>query len=242
MDDSVDKIFDAAAAHLPNLLKDAKEEDLLYLYARYKQAITGDCEIAKPSFWELEKKRKWNAWNELKSISKENAKKEYIERIKLLDPSFSSDNQLNKNTSPGFGVSVSRPLYEEETDVEEKYKEVFNICKDGDLIKLKEKLKSTQLDAAVIKDAENRTLLHWSCDRGKLNICQYLIINCRADVNVQDDDLLTPLHYAIQCENKEIILLLLKSGADLEIKDCDGATALAEASSEINKFIKTSGF
>ena len=37
-------------------------------------------------------------------------------------------------------------------------------------------------------------MLHWACDRGHLDVVKFLI-NRGADVNVQDGDLQTPLHY-----------------------------------------------
>ena len=37
-------------------------------------------------------------------------------------------------------------------------------------------------------------MLHWACDRGHLDVVKFLI-NRGADVNVQDSDLQTPLHY-----------------------------------------------
>ena len=37
-------------------------------------------------------------------------------------------------------------------------------------------------------------MLHWACDRGHLDVVKFLI-NGGADVNVQDPDLQTPLHY-----------------------------------------------
>ena len=37
-------------------------------------------------------------------------------------------------------------------------------------------------------------MLHWSCDRGHLDVVKFLVSR-GADVNVKDSDLQTPLHY-----------------------------------------------
>ena len=37
-------------------------------------------------------------------------------------------------------------------------------------------------------------MLHWACDRGHLDVVKFLV-NRGADVNIQDPDLQTPLHY-----------------------------------------------
>ena len=41
---------------------------------------------------------------------------------------------------------------------------------------------------------QNRTLLHWACDRGHLSIVEYLVDEGH-DINCKDTDSLTPLHY-----------------------------------------------
>lgn len=37
-------------------------------------------------------------------------------------------------------------------------------------------------------------MLHWACDRGHLDVVKFLV-NRGADINIQDPDLQTPLHY-----------------------------------------------
>ncbi|KAL8270056.1 hypothetical protein Esti_006006 [Eimeria stiedai] len=48
----------------------------LRFYGLYKQATEGDNSAAEPSFYQLEAKQKWKAWNELKGMSKEAAQEE----------------------------------------------------------------------------------------------------------------------------------------------------------------------
>lgn len=50
--------------------------------ALYKQATIGDCNIPRPGgFLNFEANAKWDAWNALKGVSKEDAMRRYVEAI-----------------------------------------------------------------------------------------------------------------------------------------------------------------
>ncbi|XP_064395739.1 uncharacterized protein LOC135342805 [Halichondria panicea] len=54
-------------------------------------------------------------------------------------------------------------------------------------------------------------LLHWACDRGNLNMVK-LLVKRGADVNIEDTDNQTPLHYAVSCDHHAVISYLLQVG------------------------------
>ncbi|RLN02229.1 hypothetical protein BBJ28_00000249 [Nothophytophthora sp. Chile5] len=56
-------------------------EEKLALYAYYKQATVGDNTTAQPGMFDLTGKAKWNAWNEKKGVSTEDAMKAYISEV-----------------------------------------------------------------------------------------------------------------------------------------------------------------
>uniref|UniRef100_A0A2K6F9I9 Acyl-CoA-binding domain-containing protein 6 n=1 Tax=Propithecus coquereli TaxID=379532 RepID=A0A2K6F9I9_PROCO len=58
---SLTELFEKAAAHLQGLIQVASREQLLYLYARYKQVKVGNCNTPKPSFFDFEGKQKCSA-------------------------------------------------------------------------------------------------------------------------------------------------------------------------------------
>jgi acyl-CoA-binding protein len=60
------------------------DEDKLYLYSRYKQANNGDNTRDKPSILNRVEMEKWKAWNMLKDMDVNVAKKEYIKKVKEL--------------------------------------------------------------------------------------------------------------------------------------------------------------
>ncbi len=51
-----------------------------------------------------------------------------------------------------------------------------------------------QIDYTTRSILQGLAMLHWACDRGHLDVVKFLISR-GADVNVQDSDLQTPLHY-----------------------------------------------
>ena len=65
-------------------MDNVSDNDKLLLYGYYKQAIVGNIDIPKPSFWNRKAVAKWNAWNKCSGISLEDAKKKYIDIVNKL--------------------------------------------------------------------------------------------------------------------------------------------------------------
>jgi len=65
-------------------LETVTNENKLYLYANYKQALIGNINIEKPSILNRVEMEKWKAWNDVKDISKEDSMKNYIRKVKAL--------------------------------------------------------------------------------------------------------------------------------------------------------------
>lgn len=63
-------------------------EQKLELYGYFKQATEGSCNIAKPGFFDFTGRAKWEAWQKLGSISKEEAKSKYVELVTQIDPKW----------------------------------------------------------------------------------------------------------------------------------------------------------
>lgn len=84
MDDQYPKarFFEEVAQRIKdkNGVSDVKlsNDELLILYALFKQAKDGDNTTEQPSFYQLEAKAKWNAWNTAKGKSKAQAQHEYV--------------------------------------------------------------------------------------------------------------------------------------------------------------------
>ncbi|MBL7843420.1 MAG: acyl-CoA-binding protein [Cyclobacteriaceae bacterium] len=70
--------FEAAVARSKELTQRPSNEELLRLYALYKQGSDGDVTGDRPGGFDFKAIAKYDAWAELKGKSKEEAMKEYI--------------------------------------------------------------------------------------------------------------------------------------------------------------------
>ncbi|GBM74253.1 Putative acyl-CoA-binding protein [Araneus ventricosus] len=75
---SLDEKFTAAAASVKDMKSRPSDSELLELYALYKQATVGDCNIDQPGALDLKAKAKWEAWNGKKGMSQDAAKEAYV--------------------------------------------------------------------------------------------------------------------------------------------------------------------
>ena len=77
--------FEQAVADSKNLTEKPSNETLLNLYSLYKQATEGDINTPAPTnIFDFVAKAKFNAWESLKGISKENAMQQYIDLVEKL--------------------------------------------------------------------------------------------------------------------------------------------------------------
>ncbi|XP_071897978.1 acyl-CoA-binding domain-containing protein 6 isoform X3 [Anas platyrhynchos] len=187
-------LFEQAAERLPGLLGAASKEQLLYLYARYKQVKFGPCNTPKPGFFDFEGKQKWEAWKALGDTSPHQAMQEYVATVKKLDPSWNpqTTEKRGKESKTAFGGPVVSSLYQEET-IREEDKNIFDYCKENNIDYVTKAIQSKKVDVNVA-DEEGRALLHWACDRGHKELVSVLLQHA-ADINSQDGEGQTALHY-----------------------------------------------
>ena len=72
------------AANSVNTLRETSDDEKLTLYGYYKQATIGNINKEKPYFWDRVGLAKWTAWEKCKDMTKEDAKKNYIDFVKIL--------------------------------------------------------------------------------------------------------------------------------------------------------------
>ena len=73
--------FEQAVADSKNLPERPDNQTLLKLYALFKQASSGDVDGKRPGFTDMVGRAKWDAWNELKGTSVNDAMKQYVDLI-----------------------------------------------------------------------------------------------------------------------------------------------------------------
>ncbi|KAI3422563.1 Acyl-CoA-binding domain-containing protein 1 [Globodera pallida] len=76
--------FDEAATVVKTLRKSPTNDELLELYALFKQATCGDNGTCKPGTFDFRGKAKWQAWNEKKGKSQEEARIAYVQLVEKM--------------------------------------------------------------------------------------------------------------------------------------------------------------
>ncbi|XP_013860867.1 acyl-CoA-binding domain-containing protein 5A [Austrofundulus limnaeus] len=102
--------FDAAVKVIkslpPNGPFQPSNDMMLKFYSYYKQATIGPCNIPRPGFWDAVGKAKWDAWNSLGDMSKEEAMAAYVEQMKLILEGMPITNEVEEL------LRVLGPFYE----------------------------------------------------------------------------------------------------------------------------------
>lgn len=76
--------FDAAQIASKNLEERPDNMTLLEIYALFKQATTGDVSGERPGFTDMVGRAKFDAWNGVKGLSKDEAMQKYVDLIASL--------------------------------------------------------------------------------------------------------------------------------------------------------------
>lgn len=77
--------FESAVTRSKQLPEKPDNMTLLKIYALYKQATAGDVDGKRPGFTDMVGRAKWDAWNELKGTSADEAMQQYIDLITELE-------------------------------------------------------------------------------------------------------------------------------------------------------------
>ena len=80
--------FNAAVAKSKELTKRPSNEELLTLYALFKQANEGDVSGERPGGFDFKAIAKFDAWTEKKGISKDQASQDYIKLVERLHQQY----------------------------------------------------------------------------------------------------------------------------------------------------------
>ncbi|XP_054828656.1 acyl-CoA-binding protein [Eublepharis macularius] len=76
--------FDKAAEEVKKLKAQPTDQEMLDIYSHFKQATVGDVNTERPGMLDFKGKAKWDAWNALKGMSQEEARKIYIAKVEEL--------------------------------------------------------------------------------------------------------------------------------------------------------------
>lgn len=80
----VETAFAAALQDVEKLPERPDNQDLLKLYALYKQATVGDVDGKRPGMMDFVKRAKYDAWAELEGTPAEDAMQSYVDTVEGL--------------------------------------------------------------------------------------------------------------------------------------------------------------
>jgi diazepam-binding inhibitor (GABA receptor modulating acyl-CoA-binding protein) len=80
--------FESAVTRSKELTRRPTNEELLLLYALFKQATEGDVSGERPGGFDFKAIAKYDAWEELKGKSKELAMQDYIQLVDKLHQQY----------------------------------------------------------------------------------------------------------------------------------------------------------
>ena len=80
--------FEEAQVRVKKLSKTPTPQELLNLYALYKQATVGDAEGNRPSVFEVRARAKFDAWVKEKGVAQKEATEKYIALVLQLESKY----------------------------------------------------------------------------------------------------------------------------------------------------------
>ena len=80
--------FENAVIAAKSLRDRPDNEDMLLLYALFKQGTTGDVNVPKPGFFDFVGVAKFEAWEKVRGTSQDDAKSQYVALVRKLGGSI----------------------------------------------------------------------------------------------------------------------------------------------------------
>jgi len=76
--------FEQAQKDVKTLTKRPDNNDMLFLYAHFKQAAEGDVKGSRPGMLDMVGRAKYDAWAKLKGTKADDAMKKYVDKVAAL--------------------------------------------------------------------------------------------------------------------------------------------------------------
>lgn len=227
-DSASQALFERASAYVthPDTGKKLKlrEEHKLALYANFKQATAGDCDIPRPGMLDFVGRAKWDAWDRLRSSTRADARSAYIECVDGLCPGW-RDVNLSESTN-----SHTEDALDEDIDSEEGEEPSPRTDSGGGVGGFFSPAVSTL--AAVKYETEpegwndGEEAIFAAASDGNQSKLEDCIIAHPACIHLKDPEGRTPLHFACDRGNYSVAEVLLSAGAVVDETDSDGQTSL----------------
>ena len=84
----IDQKFAAAAQDIQKLTRRPDDEDMLRLYALYKQGTEGDVTGDRPAAFAIKDRAKYDAWARVKGTDSVKAREQYVKLVERLRKTY----------------------------------------------------------------------------------------------------------------------------------------------------------
>ncbi|MDW3648171.1 MAG: acyl-CoA-binding protein [Bacteroidia bacterium] len=78
---TLEEKFESAKERILTLKEKPSNDTMLKVYSLYKQGSLGDIDMEAPGVFDFVAKAKYNAWEQLKGLSQDDAKMQYIDLV-----------------------------------------------------------------------------------------------------------------------------------------------------------------
>ena len=220
-------IFDDAARYLTKSSLKLSNAQKLSFYALFKQATVGPCTTPKPSLLAMYDRTKWNAWNELGRMSKDEAIARYVAELDKVSPAWrdtgvegDSDSEEQEADSKGAGKSKSKTKKQSGSGGGGG-----GGGSDGLMTQPQSRpIPESEEPESSLSAAQKNLSFH--AKLGRLDQVQ-LAIQSGQNVNDKDGEGRTALHWAVDRAQEAMVHALVEQhGANVNAQDGEGATPL----------------
>lgn len=200
----IEEKFKRAADYLQQIVNKLDSNQLLEFYGLFKVCTVGPCNTSKPGIFSMQARAKWNAWNDLGLMNKEFAMRTYVTKLDDIEPDWDAKSSTKTASKKALWVSVSTPMAVAEENVNS-----------SDTKTLIDHVKDENIDEVL------------AFFTSSISIERQKNPDKSAIVNKYGSDGLAAIHWAADRGYANILEILLRNGADVNLIDKDsGQTAL----------------
>ncbi|XP_044769547.1 acyl-CoA-binding protein-like [Neomonachus schauinslandi] len=102
--------FDKTAEDAKHLKTELADDEMLFTYSHYEQGTVGGTNTEQPRLLDFKGKAKWDAWNQLKGTSREDAMKASNNKVEDLKKKYGGTWNDCDYKGDGFEITVKQLL------------------------------------------------------------------------------------------------------------------------------------
>ena len=217
------------AAETAKTIRGLSNETQLQLYGLFKQATLGDAATSgqkKPWAIDMVGSAKWAAWRDFEGFPREAAARGYVYVVQTMLPrpqgSGSGSSSSSSSSGGGGGSSGSSSSGSGGGGEPAGAGSIFDGMGVTTSTQAASDQAAFQLQGAGCCEWRDGEELFRAVVEGDAEVVRALLAAPACQVNARSTGLMTPLHFAVDRGNAEVVALLLAHGADAGLVDAEG--------------------